>query len=699
MVGRRLWAIGVLALCAAAMAVAPVSASAGVRWGAPASVDATPPLADSTFSPTALACPSAGLCVAVDDPGGFAIAWSNPALGQPDWTASQINFACPYTNYGDYCSTDEDGLTAVGCASATLCVAGGPDDALFMSTNPLGAVSGSTSPVSAWRGNTVSGGLTYGTIRGVSCASPSVCVAVDDVGKVLSLDTSIGAWTRTAVDTHPLTAVACPSASLCIAVDVAGDVLSSSDPGGAATAWAAARIDPGRALTGVSCPSTGLCLAVDGAGHVWASTNPAGGSSAWNATAIDPGGALSSVVCPAVTLCIALDGNGELATSRNPAGGAGDWTLAPLSRAVARSTISNAASVSCASITLCVAIDGVGDTWSSTDPAAGAATWTASQIGRYNDLDVLACPAASLCVAGDDSGNILSSSAPAADASAWRASRVEPGHRIESIQCPSASLCIASDDRGDLLTASHPGARAPRWRRSRLSARPVTLSCTSVGRGANRMRRRPARSPILCLGYDSHGRMFVSTDPRHGASAWTALGVPVRGLRGVSCQSRSLCVGLTKSDRLVSSHDPADHDVAWTVHRSPEIASYDGSATGDGISCATATLCVGTFTGDDGKYQWPVVATANPSARRIKWRTVYSELPGNSEGPVEPLCTSPSVCFAVGAMGLISSTRPQGGPTAWTQTAIPIFANDIACPSGRLCVAVSASGEVVIGNR
>lgn len=426
---------------------------------------------------------------------------------------------------------------------------------------------------------------------------------------------------------------------------------------------------------------------------MWASTNPAGGSSAWNAAAIDPGGALSSVACPTVTLCVALDSNDELATSTNPAGGAGAWTLAPLSRAVARSTTSTAASVSCASITLCVAIDGDGDTWSSTDPAAGAATWTASQVGRYNDLDVLACPAVSLCVAGDDTGNILSSTAPAGGASAWTASRVEPGHSIVSIACPSASLCIASDDRGDLLTATDPSGTARRWRRSRLSGSPVTLSCTSVGRSRNRVRRRPAGSPTLCLAYDTDGRMFASTNPRHGASAWTALGVPVRGLEGVSCPSRTLCVALTESDSLVSSQDPADHGATWTVHRSPEIKSEHGYATGDAISCASATLCVGTFTASDGKYQWSVVATANPSARRIKWQTVYTDGgPSDPEGPDYPICTSPSMCFAVGNLGMISST-------AWTQTHIPIAATDVACPSRRLCVAVGGTGDVVIGSQ
>ena len=150
-----------------------MSASAHLTWGTPTLVDATPPLADSSFTPAGLSCPSAGLCVAVDKIGGNAITWSNPARGQPQWSAVEVNAPCPSENY-DECSIDEDGLVAVSCPTVTLCVAGGPGDVLYTSVNPVGA---------AWHEiNPASYSMTEGTIAGVRahrgrCALPSTARA------------------------------------------------------------------------------------------------------------------------------------------------------------------------------------------------------------------------------------------------------------------------------------------------------------------------------------------------------------------------------------------------------------------------------------------------------------------------------------------------------------------------------------------
>jgi hypothetical protein len=689
---RRGGLIGVIAVCAAAglAAVAPMSASARLTWGTPTLVDATPPLADSSFTPAGLACPSAGLCVAVDSTGGNAITWSNPAQGHPQWSAVEVNAPCPFENYG-YCSTGVDGLGAVGCPTVTLCVVGGPDDVLYTSVGPAGA---------PWHEiNTPGFSVTVGTIAGVACASGSSCIAVDGAGNVLSSSDPTTAWELAKVDAHPLTAAACPSASLCVAVDDVGDVLTSDNPAGGAAAWATAPIDPGRGLTSVACPSVDLCVAVDTAGNVLTSPDPAGGASAWSIAPVDLGHAMSSVSCPAVTLCVAVDTNRDLAESTDPAGGAAAWTVAPLSRAVARTSPTSTVSVSCPSTALCVAIDGIGDTWSSTEPTGGATTWTPSQVGRFNQMLALACPNASLCVAGDDAGNIVSSTNPTGGPSAWSMSPVEPGHSIASIACASPSLCIAADYRGDLLTAENPSAGASAWTRARLSTAALTVRCTSAGRRRQRGRRRLSRPQTLCLAFDTHGRLFATTDPRHGASAWTALGRPVRHLAAVSCPSTSLCIALTASNSLVSSRDPTSQHATWTVHRSRAVRSEDGSASGSAISCPSATLCVGTFNVTDGKYFWSLVASANASARRIKWRNVAtSGGPGNGGGAIYPACISTSLCFAFGGVGMISSTHPAGGRHAWAQTGVLDIPNAVACPSVRMCVAVDTAGNVLLGS-
>jgi hypothetical protein len=208
-----------------------------------------------------------------------------------------------------------------------------------------------------------------------------------------------------------------------------------------------------------------------------------------------------------------------------------------------------------------------------------------------------------------------------------------------------------------------------------------------------------SRPQTLCLAVDTHGRLFATTDPRHGASAWKALGRPVRHLAAVSCPSTSLCIALTASNSLVSSRDPASPHATWRVHRSHAVRSEDGLGSGSGISCPSATLCVATFNVTDGKYFWSLVASANATARRITWRNVAtSGGPGNGGGAIYPACASTSLCFAFGGVGMISSTHPAGGRHAWAQTGVPDIPNAIACPSLRMCVAVDTTGNVLLGS-
>src|SRR5437763_289953 len=129
------------------------------------------------------------------------------------------------------------------------------------------------------------------SFTGVSCPTSSFCAAVDGEGNVLTSTNPTGgesAWAIAPIDgqlTAPrslgevLTAVSCPSTTLCVAVDNIGNVITSTNPGAGAPAWSAAAVDAPHALLGVSCaPSTTLCVAVDGSGDVVAPNNPTGGA-------------------------------------------------------------------------------------------------------------------------------------------------------------------------------------------------------------------------------------------------------------------------------------------------------------------------------------------------------------------------------------------------------------------------------------
>src|SRR6266480_4829793 len=140
-----------------------------------------------------------------------------------------------------------------------------------------------------------------------------------------------GAWSSASVDAHALTGVSCASSTLCVAVDDEGGVLSSTDPTGGSDAWTLSPVDGSAVLVGVSCPSESLCVAIDASGNVltsttptapvWStaavddagniltSTDPTGGAAAWTLGNVDPN-PLNGVSCAAATLCVAVDSRG-----------------------------------------------------------------------------------------------------------------------------------------------------------------------------------------------------------------------------------------------------------------------------------------------------------------------------------------------------------------------------------------------------
>ena len=171
-------------------------------------------------------------------------------------------------------------------------------------------------------------------------------------------------WKATRVDTTSLHEISCPSASLCVAVDDVGNLVTSTDPSGGAGAWSTP-VSIGGGLSAVACPSTTLCVALSLTGMrssrrtrrvarargpptaryrgAWASsptcparrsrcastwptttrpltavvstTDPMAGDT-WTVTAIAsgnradrrPGFAAGGLSCPSVNLCVAVDG-------------------------------------------------------------------------------------------------------------------------------------------------------------------------------------------------------------------------------------------------------------------------------------------------------------------------------------------------------------------------------------------------------
>jgi hypothetical protein len=276
---------------------------------------------------TAVSCPSSDFCIAVDQVGNV-ITSSTPLGGPSMWTVAHVD--------GSNCavSTTKPAscfLTGVSCPTVALCVAVDGNGNVITSSKPNGTVADWT--VSHVDGNYLSA---------ISCPSGGLCVAVDIVGNVVTSSNPTGgsgAWRVAHVDGSNcvvsetgapcfLPSVSCPSVELCVAVDEIGNVVTSSKPTGGAAAWTVTNLDsagrggPYSIHTSVSCPTSSLCVGVgeddQARGFEVSSTDPTGGPPAWTRTVQIGGSILNSVSCTTGSLCVAVSYWGDIVTSTAP---------------------------------------------------------------------------------------------------------------------------------------------------------------------------------------------------------------------------------------------------------------------------------------------------------------------------------------------------------------------------------------------
>lgn len=328
-------------------------------------------------APSALACPSSVLCVAVDK-GGEAVVTRDPAAGAIDWTIASI---------------DPGGsLSGVSCPSVGLCVAVDIEGRVLTSTNPA-------SGASSWSAGVVE----PAGLASVSCPTASLCVAVGGQDVAFSNDPAAGAssWTLVrnvdqAIDYQcgkymlgacsplALVSVSCPSASVCQAVDIDGGGVRSSDPGTVGGWPSFGGLELGNNGGLVACRATGVCLeqcAVGfggffecpgsdyGAGDVVAVTLAGTGHTWYQTISTSP---LSGLWC-AASGCFAADRNGELFASGNPGDRHAWWQRlrAAASRSAAQPSFVTA--LACPSVVLCLALTSNGELLHGPPPATRTA--------------------------------------------------------------------------------------------------------------------------------------------------------------------------------------------------------------------------------------------------------------------------------------------------------------------------------------
>jgi hypothetical protein len=326
-----------------------------------------------------------------------------------------------------------------------------------------------------------------------------------------------------------LSGLSCPSPSFCLAVDGAGRAVTTTRPTAGASAWSTSTINPGLTIGGVSCPSPHFCAAMGSGDFVATSSNPAGGSQAWKLknlrlSSYNPdldsyqSDILTSISCASRSLCVATRysaASTNLEVSRNPgAGGASTW----VAEAVGQPNYDFFDDVSCPSTRLCVAAGAQGGTVAVSTDDGGGFQLTRVEPPRYRNssglipsLDGVSCPTRSFCAAVDVSGGVITTNRPAGGSRAWsRRTQIDLGRSLWAVSCASKSLCAVIDLHGRVLVSDDPTGGARTWKVTRIDrTKALSNSFSGVLTGIS------CSSTRLCVASDQVGNVIVGARRAH----------------------------------------------------------------------------------------------------------------------------------------------------------------------------------------
>jgi hypothetical protein len=651
-----------LAVAGVAALGASTALASEFTWGSPTMIEHEAPY--SGFKVTAVSCPRASYCVAVNSGGDVSVS-TDPTGGTSDWSTAHVDTAegglgeATARLTGVSCTSDEfcvavdsvgnvwvskdpgggetawtktaslynGGLDDVSCQSTTLCVAVGGSGYVYETTEPTGGAS-------AWREAWVD---EFRRLETVSCVT-GLCLAADESGKIFTSTNpaaGLASWHETHIDTSafPELHATCVSAAFCVATDWSGNVLTSTEPTAGASAWHSVHL-ASLPFFGVSCGTEAACVAVTDEGEAYSSTTPTGSASAWKEQTVGAEGYAESVECVGTGLCVVGDADGGLLTSTDPVGASPTWA------ATAVDGVDSLAGVSCVTATtLCVAVDARGRILSTTNAEAAASGWTGRSVSGVTHLTGVTCPSTALCVASGEYG-VVTSTNPTGPSSAWTFSRIDPLYLVGGVSCPSASLCVAFDYDGDVLHSTNPAGGASDW------SSPEVLPGAG---GGNVLFGISCPSEKLCVAGSSEGDVYTTTNPTGAASTWTRteLGVADQ-FGGLSCPTTSLCVGVNGS-AIIYSTDPAGGVSAWHREELPDFAL--GREQLEGVSCASAALCA--VYDDYGS----VYTSTEPAAGAKTWTPTQSE--PRAFAPSALSCFVPGVCAVGDQRGDIVVGKPQ----------------------------------------
>ncbi len=544
----------------------------------------------------ALACPSAGECVAVGTAGSTVPKGSRQAAyvartddGGRSWQAVTLPAGTPLLHSAS-CPTalrclavggrrvlvSDDGgarwrqqrapapvgrLTSITCRTATWCVAVGtaaPHPAVDGANHPLAAVTGDGGR--RWHVVTLPSALA--TPTQVACTAAGVCLVSGTYATAtptLARSTDRGRRWAPVAGPGPANGAAghldCPSADRCL--DATGTGLFATDP--MTGSWidvsspAAIPASGYDTLAAVSCPAPGHCtvasrfMALAGGGSAapfpLALTTTDGGAT-WLPSSVDNGRtqAQPGLSCPTTSTCQIVD---AADLYRSIDGGA-SWTRQPLPSPPGSAA---AVSVSCPDVETCMAV-GLGSQGMGVIATADAGSrWTSSTAPPgVGALTGVACTTGRTCVAVGTTAASPTSPATAAVAvtvdqgQTWQPAHVPAGTGpLAAVFCPNSEECVAvGGDRnathpnGIILTSSDGGTT---WAAAALPADTSTLDAVSC----------PSAQECVAVG-DA-----TAVETVDGGRRWTPMSLPagVQALTGVSCtgDNRCVAVGLDRQGR------------------------------------------------------------------------------------------------------------------------------------------------------
>jgi len=381
---------------------------------------------------------------------------------------------------------------------------------------------------------------------------------------------------------------------------------------------------------------------------------------------------IDDVSCPSASRCVAVDGgHGWVLSSSDPAGGEGAWRIEP---GVFGDQDYGPTAISCPSISFCAAVSG-GQVLVSSDPASPDAVWRGPSIlpDATAYLTGISCPSASLCVAVDSAGRAWVSADPGGGAATWTPASVPEAAAsgFADVACPSASLCVAVSGSQAVVSTDPAGGE---WRAAVVDPDPFGFfSLTSIA----------CPTTSLCVAGD-YGGNVVSTTAPGDPFGWTVTHVHDASIDGVSCASASLCVAVSDTaagGNVIASSDPAGGEGAWAAATIADVYALNA------VACPSASLCVAA-----NRYG-QVVASSEPAGDGAAWspaRLGLNALTGVS-------CPSASFCAASDDAGnVLTSNAPSGGAAAWGRATISTSPlTGVSCASAELCLAIGDDGSLL----